>query len=173
MSERRLWALIVAALTIVAAWLFWTARAPQSRGELSPPTGSTASAVLLRGTHVQTTAEAPGESRLADALNSPTGSSRTDLEIVEQLLETFRTNFPATGNPVGDNIAITAALSGSNRLKLPLIAKSHPAINPRGELCDRWGTPYFFHQLSGTQMEIRSAGPNHRLYDDDDVVMTP
>ena len=43
----------------------------------------------------------------------------------------------------------------------------------KGELCDRWGRPFFFHQLSGTKMEIRSAGPARQLWTDDDVVLTP
>jgi len=74
---------------------------------------------------------------------------------------------------VGENAEITAVLAGRNRLQLALIPPSHPAINRAGELCDRWGTPFFFHALSGTQMEIRSAGPDRRLWSADDVVLTP
>jgi hypothetical protein len=35
-------------------------------------------------------------------------------------------------------------------------------------MCDRWGTPYFFHQVSKTEMEIRSAGPDRRMWTGDD-----
>jgi hypothetical protein len=43
-------------------------------------------------------------------------------------------------------------------------------INARGELVDYWGTPFFFHQLSGTEMEIRSAGPDRVMWTVDDLV---
>ena len=42
--------------------------------------------------------------------------------------------------------------------------------NPNGELIDPWGTPYFFHQLSGHEMEIRSAGPDKIMWTADDLV---
>ena len=64
-------------------------------------------------------------------------------------------------------------LMGRNRLGLALLPPDHPAVNPRGELCDRWGRPFFFHQLSGTRLELRSAGPDRQLWTGDDVVLTP
>jgi hypothetical protein len=110
---------------------------------------------------------------LADALNSPATDIRADLKLVSDIIETFRTNFLATGNPVGDNAEITAALTGRNKLRLSLIPPDHPAINKNGELCDRWGTPFFFHAESATRMEIRSAGPDKKMWNDDDVVLSP
>ena len=44
-------------------------------------------------------------------------------------------------------------------------------INSQGELIDPWGTPYFFHQLSGTEMEIHSAGPDKVMWTQDDLVI--
>jgi len=78
-----------------------------------------------------------------------------------------------TANPVGENAEITAALTGRNRLGFAFIPAHDPAVNAKGELCDRWGTPFFFHQLSGERMEIRSAGPDGVLYTPDDQVLTP
>jgi hypothetical protein len=43
-------------------------------------------------------------------------------------------------------------------------------LNAEGELVDRWGTPYFFHQLSKTSMEIRSAGPSRQMGTTDDLI---
>ncbi len=43
-------------------------------------------------------------------------------------------------------------------------------VNDNGELVDRWGTPYFFHQISGADTEIRSAGPDKIMYTADDIV---
>jgi hypothetical protein len=111
-------------------------------------------------------------SRLADGLNSPASGVRADLRLVDQIFVAYRSAL-RTGNPTGENAEITSALTGRNRLGFAFIAADNPAINARGELCDRWGTPYFFHQISGEKMEIRSAGPDRRLWTDDDVVLTP
>ena len=110
---------------------------------------------------------------LVEGLLDPAGSVERDLAIVAGVFDGWLSNFPAEGNPVGDNLEITAALLGNNRFKLDLIPANHPAINRAGEFCDRWGTPLFFHQLSGTEMEIRSAGPDRVHHTDDDVVWTP
>lgn len=116
---------------------------------------------------------ASGRSHLADNLNAPTATIHADLQIVADVLAAFRSNFPHDGNPVGDNKEITAALTGKNRLKLALIPRDFPAINANGELCDRWGTPFFFHAESGTRMAVRSAGPDRKMWTPDDVVQEP
>ena len=112
-------------------------------------------------------------SPLADELNSPRTTIQRDLQILNGVLLAWQTNFHGQGNPVGDNAAIPAALTGQNALNFQFIPHDHPAINARGELCDRWGTPFFFHALSGTRMELRSAGPARQMYTDDDIVFTP
>jgi hypothetical protein len=76
-----------------------------------------------------------------------------------------------TGNPVGVNSEITSQLNGQNPKQANLIRpEAGMRINDQGELVDPWGTPYFFHQLSGTEMEIRSAGPDKTLWTADDLV---
>ena len=75
------------------------------------------------------------------------------------------------GNPVGTNPEITSALNGGNPKQTRFInEESGLRINGRGELVDYWGTPFFFHQLSGTEMEIRSAGPDRKMWTSDDLV---
>jgi hypothetical protein len=75
------------------------------------------------------------------------------------------------GNPVGNNLEITAALNGGNTNQARFInEESGLRINGRGELVDYWGTPFFFHQLSATEMEIRSAGPDKQMWTADDLV---
>jgi hypothetical protein len=111
-------------------------------------------------------------SRLADDLNSTTGDVHSDLRLVNEIFIAYR-GAVRSGNPVGENSEITRVLMGRNRLGFAFIPPDNPAINSKGELCDRWGTPYFFHQLSGQRMEIRSAGPDRRLWTADDEVLTP
>jgi hypothetical protein len=111
-------------------------------------------------------------SHLADGLNSPSGDVHADLRLVNEIFIAYRGATRAE-DPVGENVEITAALTGRNRLHFAFIPSDCAAINSKGELCDRWGTPYFFHQLSGQKMEIRSAGPDRRLWTADDEVLTP
>jgi hypothetical protein len=111
-------------------------------------------------------------SHLADGLNSPSGDIHVDLRIINEIFRQYRSAVHGL-NPVGENAEITAALTGRNSLGFAFIPRDNPAINSHGELCDRWGTPFYFHQLSGAQMEIRSAGPDRKLYTADDDVLTP
>jgi len=77
------------------------------------------------------------------------------------------------GNPVGINSEITAQLSGNNPKHINFInPEAGMRINSNGELIDPWGTPYFFHQLSGTDMEIHSAGPDRIMWTADDLVVS-
>ena len=75
------------------------------------------------------------------------------------------------GNPVGTNPEITSQLTGQNPKHLNFIdAEAGLRINGDGELVDPWGTPFFFHQISGTDMEIHSAGPDRIMWTGDDLV---
>lgn len=74
------------------------------------------------------------------------------------------------GNPVGTNAEIMRAVMGGNPKQATLGPPEGMSLNGSGELVDQWGTPYFFHQISGDVTEIRSAGPDKRLWTGDDVV---
>jgi hypothetical protein len=39
------------------------------------------------------------------------------------------------------------------------------------DLVDQWGTPYFFHQLSASEMEVHCAGPDKMMWTSDDLVV--
>lgn len=75
------------------------------------------------------------------------------------------------GNPVGVNEEIAKALNGGNPKGVNFIdAQAGMRLNAHGELVDPWDTPLFFHQLSATDMEVRSAGPDKKMWTADDVV---
>ena len=141
--------------------------ATQPSALASPSNG----AIENRKSEIENPFEPP--SPLADELNAPRTTIQRDMQILNGVLLAWQTNFHGQGNPVGENADITAALTGKNPLNFQFIRRDHPAINARGELCDRWGTPFFFHALSGTRMELRSAGPDRQMYTDDDIVFTP
>jgi hypothetical protein len=74
-------------------------------------------------------------------------------------------------NPVGTNPEITAALMGKNPKQINFItAESGLRVDANGALLDGFGTPFFFHQISGHEMEIRSAGEDRKMWTFDDVV---
>lgn len=76
------------------------------------------------------------------------------------------------GNPVGDNQEITAELSGKNPKHINFISTdAGMRVDQDGELVDPWGTPYFFHQISGADTEIHSAGPDRIMWTSDDIVV--
>ena len=137
----------------------------------SPAAGKSGAPGASTGAPATTFSEA--DFPIAAPLNAPGSTIARDLDILSQIFETWQSNFPRDGNPVGENAEITAALMGDNGLEFALIPKGHRAVNGRGELCDRWGTPFRFHQLSGTRMEIRSAGPDRKFGTEDDAIRTP
>lgn len=100
-------------------------------------------------------------------LNSPETTVDEDLGTIELLISEFAKH--NGGNPVGENVEITAALMGENPKHLAYLPSKGPFLDSAGQLIDRWGTPYFFHQLSATQTEIMSAGPDRQFNTGDDL----
>jgi hypothetical protein len=128
----------------------------------------------------------PGASPSATAPSAPTkplpyivGSADEPPTNIEPqiVLENMRRaiiNYGSTfsGNPVGNNSEIAAALNGENSKQIKFIdPEKGLRINGNGELVDSWGTPFFFHQLSATDMEVRSAGPDKIMWTADDLVI--
>lgn len=158
------------ALVAAIAVLVWLFLRPAPTPASAPPPAPK-SKIQDRESKIETS---PREvSTLADALNSSATTVADDLRLIALVLENFRSNFPRTGNPFGLNSEITAALTGQNPLRLALIPPDHSAINKSGELCDRWGTPFFFHAESATRMTITSAGPDKKLHTPDDETFAP
>ncbi len=98
-------------------------------------------------------------------------SSLPPATVLENMRTTVR-QYGSTfgGNPVGTNPEITSALQGDNPKHINFLKPDGNRVNAKGELVDPWGTPYFFHQISGQEMEIRSAGPDGVMYTADDLV---
>jgi hypothetical protein len=116
---------------------------------------------------------APEYSPLADQLLDPALPAAQDLEVLLGLLGQFTTVLRLTERPpLGDNADITAALLGRNRRRLVVIPPHHPAVQ-NGVLVDRWGTPFHFHARSAEAFDVRSAGPDRRLFTNDDLIRSP
>ncbi|ATC64446.1 hypothetical protein CMV30_11045 [Nibricoccus aquaticus] len=104
-------------------------------------------------------------------LNSSKTTALQDVRIVEGLVQNMQQLLKtAAVPPLGFNEEITRALTGRNPLELAFIPSTHAAINARGLLCDRWGTPFHFHPVANDRIDVRSAGPDKTLFTADDVV---
>lgn len=146
-----------------------TPSAPPSK---EPPRPVFTSSVIP-GTVVTTTSPVPAPSPTsAPAVASrPPGQEDPAIAEAESLalnIRHFGQRFG--GNPVGTNAEIVKALTGGNPKRATYLPSDLIRLNENGELVDRWGTPYFFHANSATDMEVRSAGPDKRLYTEDDIV---
>ena len=71
--------------------------------------------------------------------------------------------------PLGSNEELTAALLGRNRAGVEMISAECPAVNGKGQMVDRWGTPLFFHAKARDRIDIRSAGPDRQMWTEDDA----
>lgn len=108
-------------------------------------------------------------SPLALELNSRRGDVEQDLESLYRIMLQF--GVAVRGHaviPWGTNEELTRLLTGDNPTGLAFIPKHHRAVSTGGELVDRWGTPYFFHKISSDRTDIRSAGPDGRMWTEDD-----
>lgn len=92
-----------------------------------------------------------------------------EMDDIQFMLRDFRTRIG--GNPGGTNAEIMKEVMGNNRFNARLGPPEGQRLNEQGELVDRWGSPYFFHQLSMTEMEVRSFGPDRAMYTADDIIV--
>ena len=105
----------------------------------------------------------------AGNLNSESSTIHDDFSHILLLLSQYRRHL-GTGNPVGDNAEVTAALLGRNAKGIAYLPASGSFMDSQGRLLDRWGTPYFFHAITGQRMQIHSAGPDRKLHTTDDAM---
>lgn len=115
----------------------------------------------------------PGANDRVRELNGADQPPEHDLEILDEVLSEYRRVF-GQNPPGGLNAEITAALRGANPRRLAVLPPDLGALNTSGELVDRWNTPYYFHPVSRTVMEVLSAGPDQQLWTSDDIgTLTP
>lgn len=164
-------AIVIAVVVLVCQpwrWMSSTSAPPQATEQPAPPVPEPSVPKTIPGP------KRPqvdlNRSPLADALNAENHSIKDDLAVVQDLCSHYRTIFGA--NPTGTNAEITRTLSGRNKRFYAPLPFDHAAINLRGELTDRWKTPFFFHNLSAEFIEIRSAGPDRTFWTPDDATLS-
>src|SRR5262245_31332095 len=101
---------------------------------------------------------------------SPDRPPENDLTLMSRLMENSLLLLKSAGNrPLSANEDWANLLRGQNAAHERFLPDSHIALNQNGQLIDRWGTPLFFHAVGGGRYEIRSAGPDKKLWTDDDI----
>lgn len=110
----------------------------------------------------------PQMETLSEQLNDPNTPPIEDLYLIEELVA-FHISMFQSIPPGGENVDIMRSMTGINPKRVAIVPPGSPALNAQGELVDRWGTPYHFHPVSSSRLEIRSAGPDGQLWTDDDI----
>ncbi|HEX5221648.1 MAG TPA: hypothetical protein VFZ59_18940 [Verrucomicrobiae bacterium] len=110
-----------------------------------------------------------GDSILRDYGNT-NQPPENDLTLMSRLMDNSLLLLKSAGNrPLSANEDWADLLRGKNFAQERFIPDTNVALNAQGQLIDRWGTPLFFHALGNGRYEIRSAGPDQKLWTDDDI----
>jgi hypothetical protein len=95
---------------------------------------------------------------------------QNDLTVMSHLMQNSLLLLKSAANrPLSANEDWADFFTGKNAAHERFFSDNHPALNAKGQLIDRWGTPLFFHALGGGRYEIRSAGPDKVMWTSDDV----
>jgi len=186
MVKLRVVAPIAVGLAILAVvWIAWQREPSESlssapSGDASPATANRPSAsppalgvsqlapVVIAPPSQHQPTSIPPAFVLPSSPSTEIARAAQDLEKISRMLRDYRTSMG--DNPVGTNAEIMKAVMGKNPKKARLGPPEGMTLNENGELVDPWGHAFFFHQLSGTQMEVRSAGPDGKMWTGDDIV---
>ena len=93
-----------------------------------------------------------------------------DLTLMSHLMDNSLLLLKSAANrPLSANEDWADLFRGRNAAREEFLPPQHIALNAEGKLIDRWATPLFFHALGGGRYEIRSAGPDKKLWTSDDL----
>ena len=144
---------------------------PPGLGEEAPPPGVVVTEVATAAPPRDPAAGGglPGESILR-GYGDPGTPPAHDLELMARAIDNFLlVSKGLRDRPLSTNGEWAAALRGQRPGSERWLPDRHPAFDAEGRLIDRWGSPLFFHALGGQRWEIRSAGPDRRMWSDDDL----
>ena len=167
-------AILFAAL-LVGALLWWSRHRPPAPPVQPVPTERVATGLVETVSSPAAASVDPGQpALLGDKLlrdyGEPGSKPEHDLTLMARLMDNFQLVGKAAANrPLSANEDWADALRGRNPAHERFLSDSHRAFNTNHQLVDRWGTPLFFHALGGGRFELRSAGPDKKLWTADDI----
>lgn len=161
-QEARRWVIL---LLLVGIWgLVWVWRGVEKKkvGE-EVPRGPVVKPVM-----------GPARVRAGDAIlkgyGKASGTVQGDLTAMAEVVGNFALLVKGDDPlPLGANEELVAALRGKNAAGLVFVSGESAALNGKGQLVDRWGTPLFLHARARDELDIRSAGPDRAMWTEDDV----
>ena len=153
---------IVGTIALVVSW--WFGR-PSPRTETPVPSGLP----VISATKPGLASRLPGDEILAE-FGTSTSSPEHDLVLVSRVLDGFSLLVKGDNPlPLGSNEEMTAALRGKNAAALQFLSADNPRVDAAGRLVDRWNHALYFHAESRSRIEIRSAGPDGKMWTADDI----
>ena len=179
MSRRSQFVLVLILLLVLGFWFvlinqkYHTARESAEKDVplQSPPQGAPTAVHLSPSTNpTPSQLGVPLGARLLLGYSNPSLPAENDLTLMSHLVENSLLLAKSAANrPLSANEDWADFLRGKNSARERFLPDEHPALNAKGQLIDRWGTPLFFHAVGGSRYEIRSAGPDRKLWTDDDI----
>ncbi len=129
-----------------------------------PPPAIATMAASPQGTSSPSSGDAPPTQPSVDLV----ADAAVRIDKIGLMFRDYRTLMGS--NPVGTNAEIIQSVNGGNPKQAKLGPPDGQQLNARGELIDAWGTAYFFHQKSASDMEIHSAGADKQFGTSDDII---
>jgi hypothetical protein len=160
---------VLLVLVFVLGRMKWKFSQPTSQPASAEPVATNALIVATPAATVGHTNVLLGETILrgyADTNLPP----ENDLTLLSRLMENSLLLLKSAANrPLSANEDWADLFRGKNGAREEFLPAQHVALNDQGQLIDRWRTPLFFHALGGGRYEIRSAGPDGKLWTEDDL----
>ncbi len=172
------WLLLLAALAGARWWQIRPAPTSATSASFSPsPSASYPSPAFAPATppaQLPSRAGTAAQPVLAwERLLAADGSPAEDLAALGDLVNGYvHSGLGDARRSIGFNEDLVSTLTDRTALDTAALPPDHPAIRD-GRLLDRWGTPWQVHPLSADVIQLRSAGPDRRLYTPDDLVAPP
>ena len=95
---------------------------------------------------------------------------QNDLTLMSHLMENSVLLLKSAANrPLSANEDWADFLRGANAAHERFLPDKHAALNSKGQVVDRWGTPLFFHAVGAGRYDLRSAGPDKLMWTADDI----
>ncbi len=155
----------------VVVWFFLCSshKPPSPSVVVSGQPGSNIAITLSPAAKSGQPAQLVGETILRDYAD-PKLPPENDLTLISRLMDNFTLLVKsAADRPLSANEDWAAAFRGMNPAHERFLPDQSIALNGQGQLVDRWGSPLFFHALGEKRFELRSAGPDKKLWTADDL----
>ena len=155
----------------IVVWIERRSRNPSNSARVSTTPGSNVMISENSSGSMGATNTAPilGETILRDYANTNL-PPQNDLTLMSRLMENSILLLKSAANrPLSANEDWADFLRGQNAAHERFLPDSHAAFDSQGRLVDRWKSPLFFHAVGGGRFEIRSAGPDRKLWTEDDI----